>query len=89
MRVDHPAPAAASPQAALLADLWAATHEAADGYEGANGADARNYAGGALDATQEAVTATLVHLYGMARHEAQGRVQRALAAGNDDAQALL
>lgn len=84
------APAAASPQAQLLADLWAAAHEAADSYERfTNGVDARNYAAGALEASQEAVALVLHHLYGQTLVEAQGRVERLLAAGQDDAQVLL
>jgi hypothetical protein len=83
------APATASPQAALLAALWAAVCEAGDDYEGADTTANRSYAGGALDATQAAVTAVLVHLYGMPYNEAQVRVQRAHGAGQDNAQALL
>lgn len=86
---EEPAPAAASPQAALLQDLLNQAHEAADAYESAGSADARNYAGGGLESTQKALTSVLVHLYGTTEVEAWGRVQRVLAVGQDDAQALL
>lgn len=83
------APAAASPQALLLSALLVALHEQADDYERAETTASRNYAAGAVEATQEALAAVLMHLYGQTQAEAQGRVQRALDTGQDDAQALL
>lgn len=86
------APATASPQAELLAELWAkARQERAYYYENIRSLTHSESTGAllALESTQSAVTAVLHHLYGMPKTDAQVRVQTALGEELQDAQGLL
>lgn len=78
----EPAPAAASPQAQLLAELWAkACAQRAEYWANVEGLTHSERVGAlsALESTQGAVVAVLHRLYGVQPVEAQVRVQLALS----------
>lgn len=89
VRVDHPAPAAASPQAQLLAELWErATELYAYQWADEVPADVRKLKEAEMQGVYGALVGVLRHFYGVPVPEGYARIRKAAREGLD-AEALL